>query len=168
MEEHVKSVLYSYPKLKGLERGFEEHIFTRAMLSFDNRRSGEKAMVKMAEDILKKRRLVHLQEQIEQFLGRLSSEEQLLLELRYFRRKRKIKAYLEACVKPPFSSERSYYRKQAKLLEKVVHMFERSELKKDKFWEEYADLEELRYIFSHVEKVRPTDLVERFLKRKRI
>lgn len=169
MENYVKALLYGFPKMTAMEEGYEGLIESKAVLSYDNRKSGERVLEEIMEEILKKQRCTQLKNRIRGVLLQLNAKERLLLELRFFRRKQVIKEYLKGYEKPPFSSKRSYYRMQAKLLDKLVRSFERAGLTKEDFLHNYADLEEVRWMISHVQAgSMPMDLVDKFFLKKAI
>ena len=167
MENYVKAMLYAFPKMTAMEEGYSGVIETKAILSHNARKDGEKVLEEIVLEIFKKQRCAQLKRRIYRVLLKLDSKERLLLELRYFRRKRVIREYLKGYKTPPFSSRRSYYRLQAKLLCKLVRNFEKAGLTKEDFKENYDDLDELKWMISHLKKgMFPTDLVDRFLAKK--
>jgi len=154
VENCVKAILYTYPKLKNFERDYGEHIENRAILSYRFKGSTEEIVEYLAEEILRKRRLARLKETLDGIFARLTEEEKTLLEIRYFGKIRKAKS---AKAQEDFSeskgagarfqwSERSYYRKQNRLLKKLVAEFCLAGLTKEIIESEYLCFEFLRAV----------------------
>ena len=114
---------------------YGEHIRHRAIFSYENR-TAERAAEYLAEEILKKRAIEALKERVDAALKKLNDEERFLLEVRYFGRKKKLREFLEAGTERP-GSERSYYRKQERLLKKVISAFSGVGLTEEAFFREY-------------------------------
>lgn len=112
-EDYVKAVLYIYPKLAAIAEDYGEHIRNRALGSY--RRTAEREAEYLAEEILRKGAIENLKEKVDGILKKLSGEERFLLEMRYFGRRKQVSA---VGLRP--RSERSYYRRQEKLLGKMA------------------------------------------------
>lgn len=134
-ESYVKTILYIYPRLERIAGDYGDHIRHRAILSYENR-TAERAAEYLAEEILKKRAIEALKERVDAALKKLNDEERFLLEVRYFGRKKKLREFLEAGTERP-GSERSYYRKQERLLKKVISVFSGVGLTEEAFFREY-------------------------------
>ena len=132
---YVKTILYIYPRLERIAADYGDHIRHRAILSYENR-TAERAAEYLAEEILKKRAIEALKERVDAALKKLNDEERFLLEVRYFGRKKKLREFLEAGTERP-GSERSYYRKQERLLKKVISVFSGVGLTEEAFFREY-------------------------------
>ena len=91
MEKYIKWVLYAYPSVKELVKGYEEHIKNCAVLSYRGNRTAEETALYLAEEILEKRRLEWLVSCVEEVFDKLSDMEKLLVQIRYFGKERKIK-----------------------------------------------------------------------------
>ena len=114
--EYVKAILYVYPMMEALADAARGAAKNKALLSY---RSGYDALHDLeavAEEILLGDRLDGLKTVLDCILAGLSKEERFLLEYRYFRRKRELKKFGEELV----CSERSYFRKQNRLLMKIA------------------------------------------------
>ncbi len=114
--EYVKAILYVYPMMGALAGAARGAAKNKALLSY---RSGYDALHDLeavAEEILLGDRLDGLKTVLDCILAGLSKEERFLLEYRYFRRKRELKKFGEELV----CSERSYFRKQNRLLMKIA------------------------------------------------
>ena len=134
-QSYAKTVLYIYPRLERIAADYGEHIRHRAIFSYENR-TAERAAEYLAEEILKKRAIEALKERVDAALKKLNDEERFLLEVRYFGRKKKLREFLEAGTERP-GSERSYYRKQERLLKKVISAFSGVGLTEEAFFREY-------------------------------
>ncbi len=134
-ESYAKTILYIYPRLERIAADYGDHIRHRAILSYENR-TAERAAEYLAEEILKKRAIEALKERVDAALKKLNDEERFLLEVRYFGRKKKLREFLEAGTERP-GSERSYYRKQERLLKKVISVFSGVGLTEEAFFREY-------------------------------
>ena len=132
---YVKTILYIYPRLERIAADYGDHIRHRAILSYENR-TAERAAEYLAEEILKKRAIEALKERVDAALKKLNDKERFLLEVRYFGRKKKLREFLEAGTERP-GSERSYYRKQERLLKKVISVFSGVGLTEEAFFREY-------------------------------
>ena len=134
-ESYAKTILYIYPRLERIAADYGDHIRHRAILSYENR-TAERAAEYLAEEILKKRAIEALKERVDAALKKLNDKERFLLEVRYFGRKKKLREFLEAGTERP-GSERSYYRKQERLLKKVISVFSGVGLTEEAFFREY-------------------------------
>lgn len=123
LEKYVKILLYTYPLLKSVGKDYEEHIRNKALLSYNDGGSAESLAEYLAEEILCQRKLWWLKEKIEEALDGLSDLEKVLVEIRYFGKKRKIRQLLfsqiSALEKGKNWSERKYFRKQEALGKKL-------------------------------------------------
>ena len=131
--DYVKAVLYIYPRLGRLAEEYWEHILTSAVRSH-LRSETEKAAEYLAEEIFKKEAIERLKARVDGILAKLSEEEKFLLELRYFGRKKNVEAF----GRQKSGSERSYYRRQEKLLSKVEGLFAAAGLTEGEFFREYG------------------------------
>ena len=146
LKKYVKALLYSYPKMAQMEMNYQEHIFCKACFSFDNRRTGEFLAEELAGEVVKKQTIKELRDLIGRVVERFSEKERYLLELRYFRRKLKLKEFEEKYGKPSIESVRSYFRKQMRLIEKVERTFMRFGVTEEKM-EEFMRIDELKAVY---------------------
>jgi hypothetical protein len=101
---------------------------------------------------------------LDKLFQKLSEEERLLLQVRYFGKIRRAKNGERECfseitkslkqeVVEKFRwSERSYYRKQNRLLKKLIAEFNRIGLNKESFEKEWLHYEFLRAVYRFLEK----------------
>ena len=161
MENCVKAILYTYPKLSRIEEDYEDHIKNKATLSYRYRGSTEALTEYILTEILKKRRLAQLKSDLDQLFLSLTDEERLLLKIRYFGKIRRAKnkeknktadelsevnSVREGAEKKLWS-ERTYYRKQERLLKKLMAKFNEIGLTKEVFMEELLEYEFLRMVY---------------------
>ena len=139
LETYLKAVLHAYPLLKTVEQDYADHIKNKALLSYDSNKTTEELAEYLAEEILRKERLMWLKKLVENVCRKLTKEERTLIEIRYFGRKRKSEH---------FTSERAYFRKQNKAGEKVAGLLQAAGLDEDTYQKYFAQLE----IFQRVEK----------------
>ena len=164
MENCVKAILYTYPKLHIIEKDYEEHIQNRAILSYRYKGSVESLTEYLAQEVIRRHRLAELKKTLDKLFQKLSEEERLLLQLRYFGKIRRAKngekesfSEVTKSLKQEFVeelkwSERSYYRKQNRLLKKLVAEFNRIGLNKESFENEWLDYEFVRAVYRFLER----------------
>lgn len=164
MENCVKAVLYTYPKLRVIERDYEEHIQNRAILSYRYKGSVESLTEYLAEEVIRRHRLADLKRALDKVFECLTEEEKLLLQLRYFGKIRRMKngekenfsdvtkQLKQEVVENLHWSERSYYRKQNRLLKKLIAGFNRVGLTKESFENEWLEYEFLKVSYRFLER----------------
>ncbi len=128
LKNYVKAVLYAYPLLSTVEEDYETHIRNKALLSFDDRRSAEETATYLAGEILEMRRLEWLKKKVGEAMQALSDVERTLVAIRYFGKRKRLKSLLrpnikEGLRKAPVWTERTYFRKQQRLGEKLCGLF---------------------------------------------
>ena len=77
--------------------------------------------------------------------------EKFLLELRYFRRKSRLKQFCGETDFKEIGSERNYYRRQAKLLKKVSGALQAQGLTKETFFSDHARFDWLMSVYRFIE-----------------
>ena len=149
----MKAILYTYPKLKALEEDYAQHIENKAVLSYKYIGDPSVLAEYIAGEICKKRKLAWLKEELDQVFNRLTEEEYLLLSIRYFGKisrakneRAKIDTAKELLEKYQWS-ERSYYRKQNRVLKKMIAEVNRIGINKEVFEKEYLQFEFLRAVY---------------------
>lgn len=156
----MKAILYCYPRLGGIEDGYLEHIRNKAVLSSDGREPAQKLAEYLAFEVLQKAKVRELREMVDRALTNLSMEEKLLLSVRYFGKMDRVKRAFAAkyagiadqsmqTVK--YWSERTYFRKQKRLLLKLCNRLAVLGLTKEKFVEEYASLDGIGATYTYIE-----------------
>ena len=156
----MKAILYCYPRLEWIEEGYLQHIRNRAVLSADSREPAQKIAENLAMAVVEKAKVRKLNELAVAALDKLSTEEKMLLNVRYFGKLDRVKrAFAEKYAgiadekmrNVPYWSERTYFRKQKKLLTKLTERFLRLGLTKARFLEEFADLDGIGAIYTYIE-----------------
>ena len=160
MLNYIKTILYAYPQLTGLEEGYREHISNQAILSHDGRMETEKLMVYLMQETERKAKIAELKKLTERALKKLSLEERLLLDARYFGRSDSVKRIFAAVkagvAKGEYAklkpwTERTYFRRQDKLIKKIAQRLEAVGLTKEVFLKEYADLDGVAEVYRYLE-----------------
>ncbi len=116
MKDYVKAILYAYPLLKTVGKDYEEHIKNRALLSYAPRRSALATAEYLAGEILEMRKLEWLKDKLDGVLLGLTDLERTLLAVRYFGKKKTP----QDLTGNGLWKERTYFRKQSRLGEKVT------------------------------------------------
>lgn len=156
MESYIKALLYIYPRLGKIGEDYGEYIKNRALRSYVYKGGTEALCEQLAGEIVKKRRTGELKELLDGVLENLTEGERFLLEVRYFGRKSRLAAYSEQTAAEACGSERSYYRRQERLIGKVGRLIKRAGLTEEAFMRDYGDFDWLisvcRYIDEGKEK----------------
>lgn len=143
----------------GIEEGYLQHIRNKAILSADGRDTAQNVAEYLAREILQKRKLRELFETATEALRNLNAEEKLLLEIRYFGKIDRVRRAFaqkyagiadEDLKSVPFWSERTYFRKQKKLLAKLTERFSILGLTRERFDREYALLDGIGQVYTYV------------------
>ena len=152
MKNYARIILYTYPLLRTVEKDYEEHIGNKAILSYEGRWTAEQTAEYIAGEILEMRRLEWLKNTVRGILEKLSKEERALVAMRYFGKKK----ILKTANGGDAWTERSYFRKQAKLGEKLGEAFVLSGLTEELFIQEFAKMDIFRKVERVLEKRRMT------------
>ena len=148
MEDYQKVLLYLYPRLKRMAKNVGQIVEARAVSSVFDRGCAERSVEKLLGYISLKQNLLFLNEKMDELLETLSAEEKFLLEYKYFRRKRVLD---KAVSEISFSfSERTYFRRQARLAEKMGRLMARSGLDKDWFWSAFENVPYMACILERI------------------
>ena len=160
MENCVKAILYCYPRLEGIEDGYMQHIRNKAVLSSDGREPAQKVAEYLAMEVLHKAKIRELHQIAASALDKLTTEEKMLLNVRYFGKLDRVKRAFAAkyagiaddCMRTvKYWSERTYFRKQKKLLAKLTERFIELGLDKKRFVEEFAQLDGIASVYLYIE-----------------
>lgn len=114
--DYAKAILYVYPMMGALSEAARTAAENKAYLSYRSRFDAMHDLSAVAEEVFLAERLDSLKGFLDGVMSRLSEEERFLLEYRYFRRKKILAGFGQdlAC------SERNYFRKQERLLQKIT------------------------------------------------
>ena len=118
MENYLKTVLYAYPLLETVGEDYEEHIRNKAVLSYNSSLKTEDLAEYLAKEILRKNNLLWLRNAMDGVLAKLDDTERALIAARYFGKK---KRPLHKAGEQEWS-ERTYFRQQQKVGDKVGGM----------------------------------------------
>ena len=156
MELRVKTVLYAYPQLDRISRDYEEHVKNKAMLSYGSKMTTERLAEYLAAEIVRRQSVDKLKGSVERVLLTLTEEEKALLDTRYFGKIDKVRRAFAAqraglCNLPykPWS-ERTYYRKQARLLKKLMGLLHAEGLEEKVFDEEYMEIDYIALLYQYL------------------
>ena len=156
MENYIKAVLYAYPYLQETTRAYQVHIRTQALFSCDGRMQVEKLAEYLAEEILRKRRLLWVKETVEGVLATCNGWERAMVEVLFFGRKCARKLLIEKYAEQ--DADLAYWRRcirgqyQQTLLQKVERRLQRAGLTEELFHKELLEIELLRKSFKYVLK----------------
>ena len=161
MENYAKVMLYVYPFLKAVGKDYEEHIRNKAILSYVGNASTERLAEYIAGEIITKRKLEGLKEDLEKVFGRLQERENQLLSFRYFGRRKQLREFLknESC--KAGWSERKYFREQKRLGEKVNAMMRSVGLTEERYKADFARLDIFEKIHRFVDEGKDKKRVSR-------
>ena len=160
MENCVKAALYCYPMMDRICEGYVQHIKNKATMSHDGRVPTVQLAEYLAKEICEKERAQALKAVLDELLSRLTLEERLLLDLRYFGKMDRVRRMFAAkragladdgMRDVPIWSERTYFRKQKALMEKLCRRLTCRGIDKDVFLKEYADLDGIAPVYQYVE-----------------
>lgn len=152
MKNYAKVILYAYPLLRTVEKDYEDHIRNKALLSYDDSVAAQKIAEYLAEEILNMRKLEWLKGKVNDLLGLLNDEERTLICIRYFGQRKKIKSLKKTDNdKGSGWSERSYFRKQAKLGRKLNSLFEKIGISEEVYEKELCGVDLVKKVQRLVE-----------------
>ncbi len=141
-DDYVKAILYAYPALDEIGDAVGVSAENKALLSYRDPHSAEEVAGNILKDFAAKRALFQLCRLVDDMLENCTREELYLFEYKYFRRKKVLQgkfADFALCC-----SERSYFRKQNRLLKKAAEHFAKNGWSRERF------LEETNGLFSRV------------------
>ncbi len=143
MKSYAKGILYAYPFLQTAGKDYEEHIKNKGLLSYDSRWTAEGLAEYLAGEIIEMHNLEWLKAKLDEIFARLSEEEKWLLSLRYFGKKPNVgkKRW----------TERTYFRRQKRLLEKLTAMLALAGITEEVYERDFASVEIFRKINRCVE-----------------
>lgn len=149
LENYAKVMLYAYPFLNAVDKDYEEHIRNKAILSYGNKWTAEGLAEYIAGEIITKRNIAALKQDLEKVFGKLDEVEKQLLEIRYFGKRKKLRDFLKnGCGKSAWS-ERKYFRRQQRLGDKLAAMMSSVGLTKERYLQEFACVD----IFQRIAKL---------------
>lgn len=116
---YAKTILYVYPNVESVIEQIDELVEKKAITSMNDYSPCLSQCEKITELTRQKREFIYLKNVLDRVLERLSEEEKVYLEYKYFKRKNKrdLGDY-------DFTS-RNYFRKQIKLARKIANSLEK-------------------------------------------
>ena len=148
---YEKLILYAYPQLIPLAASSERAAENKALLSFRSFERADVAAERVAEELRVAAELRILREEVKALLPKFTLEEQFLLEYKYFRRRDELKKFGEVTFA---FSERSYFRRQRALIEKVSRLFKKVGITEENFRRRFSSYEPFRRILKALEEGR--------------
>lgn len=154
---YEKVLLYAYPKMGELAEAISAGVEVKAALSF--REAGDPFALaeRIADEILRRRKLLAAEKMLDETLSGLGEEELFLLEYKYFRRKKNLRGKFAG--RTVECSERSYFRRQNALLSRVSQLLAARGWSEERFLEEFGDNDVLMRLFRALEEGRERALV---------
>ncbi len=150
MKRYAKVVLYAYPLLATVGKDYEEHVKNKAVLSYDSKWTAEALAEYLAGEILQMRRLEWLKAKVEEVLDGLSAVERTLIAVRYFGKSKRIKALPKKGEQTGDRygtwTERTYFRKQQRLGEKVTGALRLAGVTEEVYAQDFAEIDFFRKI----------------------
>lgn len=149
VKAYQKVLLLVWPKLEKLTQNIGQYAQAKAYASFSGKETAEKCVEKILDYLYIRDCFTVLQAKMEEVLEQLNREEKYLLEYKYFRRKKVLERDFgdiscDYC-------ERTYYRRQKRLGERLNHLFLRSGMDENWFMQTFASVP---YMTGLLERVR--------------
>ncbi len=142
MKEYAKIILYAYPLLATVERDYEEHIRNRAILSYGDRWNAQQTAEYLAGEIICMRRLEWLKARLSEVFAKLTDEERVLVKIRYCGKSKKSRSEKnEAEQRIATWTERTYFRRQARLGEKLGALLTLAGVTEEVYLNEFSQME---------------------------
>ena len=156
MENYAKVVLYAYPLLKTVEKDYAEHIRNRAILSYESNTTAQRLAEYLAGELICQKNLSWLKSTVKEVVDKLSAEERELLSIRYFGKTFRARNFLKPIAEGGEKgwSARKYFRKQARLSDKVGAMLRAAGITNELYQREFMNMDIFRKIHQFVEEGR--------------
>ena len=148
---YEKLILYAYPQLLPLAESSERAAENKALLSFRSYERADMIAERIAEELRSAGQLRILHAEVEAILPHFTQEERFLLEYKYFRRREALRKYGEVTLS---FSERSYFRRQRALLEKVSSLLKARGITEENFCLRFASYEPFQRILRALKEGR--------------
>ena len=149
LTDYTKAVLYAYPMIKDLESACEEHIKNKAILSYKYLAPCEGLVEYLTEEIAKKEKLMWLENILNGAVDKLNDTEKLLLEIRYFGKKKGKGNVVE---NSESWSESTYFRMQKRLEKRIENLLKREGLTQQVFDEWFAPMQAFQYVHACMQR----------------
>ena len=159
MENYAKVMLYAYPFLETVDKDYEDHIRNKAVLSYDSKRTAAQLAEYIAGEIIVKRNLQALKQDLEKVLDKLDDEEKRLVEIRYFGKRKQLRDFFKSEGGATWS-EGKYFRRQRRLGEKLAAMMRSVGLTEERYCQEFAQVDIFKRIARIVEEGRDKKIAD--------
>lgn len=143
MENYVREILYGYPLLKTVGEDYEIHIRNKALLSHGVHVDGLRLAEYLAGEILTMDKLEGLKSVVKGALDKLSDEERILIEGRYFGKRKKLRDFLKRRTlegQAPWS-QRKFTRRQNAAEKKVSVLLFCAGITQEKYLRDFASMD---------------------------
>ncbi len=142
MKDYAKIILYAYPLLATVEQDYEEHIRNRAILSYGDRRNAEETAEYLAGEIISMRSLEWLKARVSEVFDKLTDEERALVKIRYCGKSKRLQSGKDGAGQRIGAwTERTYFRRQARLGEKLGELLALAGVTEEVYLNEFAQME---------------------------
>ena len=149
VKDYQKVILLMSPRLERLIREIGQCVEAKARSSYNGRESAEVCIEGILRLLYAKDAFLVLREKAEEIYVQLTREERYLLEYKYFRRKKVLEGEFADL---SFNyCERTYYRRQRRLGEKLNNLFLRAGMTEEWFKKVFS---EIPYVMGMWERVR--------------
>lgn len=159
MKAYQKVLLLVWPKLGRLTENIGQYAQAKAYASFSGRETAERCAQKILDYLYIRDCFAELQSRMKEILDKLSKEEKYLLEYKYFRRKKVLESEY-ADIRCDFC-ERTYYRRQKKLGEKLNNLFLRGGMDEAWFIKTFASVPYMAGLLERVRKSGELSVVDK-------
>ena len=150
VKDYQKVLLLVWPKLEKLTEFIGQYAQAKAYASFSGRETSEQCVQKILDYLYIRDCFTVLREQMGEVFAKLSREELYLLEYKYFRRKRKLEGEF-AQLQCNFC-ERTYYRRQRKLGEKLNSLFLQRGMDENWFFRTFSSVPYMQNLLERVKR----------------
>lgn len=144
---YEKTLLYLYPHLDKMSAALDTSLRTQAVLSYRKREGAEALVERLLLADFQSRFLLSTREALDEILREFTREELFVIEYRYFRRKKFMRAYESDPVK---MSLRTFYRCQHRVLQKFSAALRRREMDEKWFLEHFSRMDWAMRVYAKV------------------
>lgn len=156
-KDYVKVLLYAYPQLDALRDAVECGVEVKAVLSFRDVHDAAAVCDRIAEEIVSAKKLALVKNLLDRILERCTTREKYLLEYKYFRRKRMLQE--EFADVELNCAERSYYRLQNAVLEKIAMLLLAEGMSEEKFLKDFQNYAPFMRLYDVIREGRERAIV---------
>ena len=152
MENYVREILYGYPLLKTVGKDYEIHIRNKALLGSNV--DGLRLAEYLAGEILQMDKLEGLQATVKGALDKLTEEERILIEGRYFGKRKQLRDFLKRRVQSGQRvwSARTCARRQQVAENKMCELLFCAGITQERYLRDFAATDIFVKVRKHLEK----------------